>query len=87
MVDTRYAKGFDGLNCYLDGVSENTLRLWLERGMPCRKIGGVILFKLDEVDAWLEGFRVGGPPTYEQPGSERNLKSLIDSCLSEVSYE
>ncbi len=76
-VSPGYAKGFPGLMTYLDGVSENTLRSWFRRGMPHIRIGDVILFKLADVDAWLEKFRVGGT-------SEENEIS-IDDILAEVS--
>lgn len=71
-----YAKGFHGLSMYLGGVSENTLRSWVEKGMPTIKIGDVILFKLADADAWLKKFSINGT-------SEEQEVSL-DDILSEV---
>ena len=39
-------------------VSPETLSKWRQRGEgpPCFKIGGVIVYDLDEIDVWLEEY-------------------------------
>jgi excisionase family DNA binding protein len=46
------------------GVRPRTVRaLRAERGLPCLKIGGKLLrFKRDDIDAWIDRFRVAVPP-------------------------
>lgn len=40
------------------GISIPTLKTWMtEKNLPCYKIGGVIRFRLSEVDLWLEKYR------------------------------
>lgn len=36
------------------GISRATLYRWLDRGLPHHKVGRVVLFDLDEVEAWLK---------------------------------
>ena len=60
-----YIKRFQALSNYLGGVSENSLRSWVKRGMPRIRIGDITLFRLSDVDAWLESFKAGGTFTEE----------------------
>lgn len=34
-------------------VCERTITNWVKRGMPCRKVGGVVLFDPVACDAWI----------------------------------
>jgi hypothetical protein len=50
--------GSTALRAYLGGISNLTLHRWLAQGMPVRRVGprGRMLFKLSEIDAWLDAF-------------------------------
>ncbi len=57
-----------GLAAYC-GLSVRTLRGHLtdpRRPLPCYRIGGKILVRRSEFDAWLGQYRQVGPPTVEQ---------------------
>jgi hypothetical protein len=49
------------VRAYLGGVSAHTIQKWLALGMPCRRVpserGGRLMFKLSEVDAWLDFYQ------------------------------
>lgn len=63
------------------GLSVRTLREWLshpERPLPCYRVGGKILLRRAEVDAWLAGFR--------QVGAQ-DLNALADAMLRELQHE
>jgi excisionase family DNA binding protein len=45
-------------------IKSSTLYLWAAKGeIPCLKIHGLVRFRKDEIDQWLESFR-------EQPNAE-----------------
>lgn len=80
-VSAGYAKGYIGLNAYLGGVAENTLRRWVAQGMPHIKVGDVVLFRLAEVDAWLDQYKSGSSGTLDDPPEK--LSSLVDEIVKE----
>ena len=54
----------DELAAALPGVTKNTLAMWRyeKKGPPYRKLGRIVVYALDEVEAWIEdGAREGGP--------------------------
>ncbi|MDE3019305.1 MAG: helix-turn-helix domain-containing protein [Nitrospirota bacterium] len=43
-------------------MKRSTLYVWVAQGkIPCRKIHGLIRFRPEEIDRWVESF-MGGPP-------------------------
>ena len=41
--------------CDYLGISNNTLDLWIQKGLPSIKIGKTIRFHKDSIDCWLNG--------------------------------
>ena len=41
--------------CDYLGISNNTLDSWIQKGLPCIKIGKTIRFHKDSIDRWLNG--------------------------------
>lgn len=80
-VNTGYAKGYTGLHAYLGGVAENTLRRWVAQGMPSIRVGDVVLFRLADVDAWLDHYKSGSAGTQDDPPEK--LSSLVDEIVKE----
>jgi len=61
-LDERWV-GVDDVAAHL-GVGRDSVYRWIEnRGLPARKVGRLLRFKLSEVDAWVEagGGQVGYP--------------------------
>jgi excisionase family DNA binding protein len=58
--------GVDEVATHL-GVGRDSIYRWIEsRGLPARKVGRLLRFKLSEVDAWVEA---GGGRGSESPRS------------------
>ena len=56
--------GVDDVATHL-GVGKDSIYRWVEsRGLPARKVGRLLRFKLSEVDAWVEA---GGGSDSESP--------------------
>jgi excisionase family DNA binding protein len=51
------------------GVAKDSIYRWVEnRGLPARKVGRLLRFKLSEVDAWVQtGGGEGNRPTEPRP--------------------
>lgn len=67
------------LSAYLN-IKACTLYAWAAQGrIPCLKIHGLVRFRKDEIDQWLEGFR-GQPKAAESPrvrGSAFDIDRVI----------
>jgi len=76
-MDTTKPAGLLGLRelAVYCGLSRNTLRKFIDAdpatALPCYRVGGKILVRKDDFDAWLEAFRSVGRPQLVQ-----NLKEL-----------
>lgn len=56
-------------------IKQKTIYAKVEAGnIPSYRIGGLIRFRLDEIDAWLEGCRKVNKPETEQRKTKRNRK-------------
>ncbi|MGC8718857.1 MAG: helix-turn-helix domain-containing protein [Thermodesulforhabdaceae bacterium] len=55
-------------------VHPNTLRQWLNRGMPHYRFGKRVLVKRSEFDTWMKKFRHG----------TRALQQVLEEVLEEV---
>lgn len=70
------------------GVSRTSLWRWAnERGLPIHRLGGVIRFPADKVEAWLQKHTMGDSSLLSQPVSlasgsvgedERTIKHLLE---------
>ncbi len=62
-------------------VKPSTLYAWAAQGkIPCVKIHGLIRFKSEEIEAWLESFRKmepGKPFVIPKKTGHKNLNALI----------
>lgn len=58
------------------GVGKDSIYRWVEsRGLPARKVGRLLRFKLSEVDAWVEaGGGKGNDSPQSRPGAGRYLR-------------
>ena len=57
------------------GVDDRTLRRWQKNeGLPFARVGGVVLFPVAEVRAWLE----------ERVSAERRAETLAEEILSDL---
>lgn len=71
--------GVDDVAAHL-GVGKESIYRWVEgRGLPARKVGRLLRFKLSEVDAWVDAGsgEVSGPKR-SRPGSGRRLPKKGD---------
>ena len=70
-------------------VKPTTLYSWVAQGkMPALKIHGIIRFRRDDIEAWLEGCQLE-PPTPSRPADRRqhgtdNVDLLIARAKAEV---
>jgi excisionase family DNA binding protein len=67
--------GLAALSAYAS-VSRNTLKKWIEHGMPIYRIGRCIRVKKSEFDKWIQQFRSGT--------SQPDLDSMWDQVMREV---
>jgi excisionase family DNA binding protein len=59
--------GADDVAAHL-GVGKDSIYRWVEgRGLPARKVGRLLRFKLSEVDAWVEAGSGEGERSAEAP--------------------
>ncbi|MEB2344893.1 MAG: helix-turn-helix domain-containing protein [Deltaproteobacteria bacterium] len=69
--------GVDDVAAHL-GVGKDSIYRWVEnRGLPARKVGRLLRFRLSEVDAWVEageGERPAEPPP-PAPAPRRGRRS------------
>jgi excisionase family DNA binding protein len=54
--------GVEGIAEYLSLTVRHVRRLVLERRIPHRKVGSLLRFDIDEVDAWMDTLRRGPEP-------------------------
>ncbi len=75
------------LSAYLN-VKPSTLYAWAAQGkIPCYKIHGLIRFRRDEIEQWLESFRKQGPKLLPKPRNRStplDIDRLIASAKREV---
>ncbi len=69
-------------------VKRSTLYAWAEQGMiPHVKLGRLLRFDPDEIEAWLQKHRVEGIPEPASPGHRHgtdNIDALIATAKAEV---
>lgn len=69
--------GVDDVAAHL-GVGKDSIYRWIERrGLPARKVGRLLRFKLSEVDAWVEagsGEGGGGAEARDRASDARSRK-------------
>lgn len=69
--------GVDDVAAHL-GVGKDSIYRWIERrGLPARKVGRLLRFKLSAVDAWVEagsGEGGGGPQVRDRASAARGRK-------------
>ncbi|MFZ2089656.1 MAG: helix-turn-helix domain-containing protein, partial [Desulfobaccales bacterium] len=58
-------------------VSKNTLKKWVECGMPVYRVGRCVMFKRSEFDQWMQQFRKGTE-------SAEDLDSVWAQVMEEV---
>ena len=57
------------------GIDDRTLRRWQrDEGLPFARVGGAVLFPVDELRAWLA----------ERASGERRVEALADEILREL---
>lgn len=39
------------------GISPRTVKTWRSKGLPACKVGRELMFNIQEVDRWIEGYR------------------------------
>jgi len=55
------------------GVGKDSIYRWVEkRGLPARKVGRLLRFKLSEVDAWVRAGGGGGETRADPGGTSAN---------------
>jgi len=65
--------GVDDVAAHL-GVGKDSIYRWVEkRGLPARKVGRLLRFKLSEVDAWVEAGGGEGNGNELSPGRSEDL--------------
>jgi len=71
--------GVDDVAAHL-GVGKESIYRWVEgRGLPARKLGRLLRFKLSEVDAWVDaGSGEASGSRRSRPGSGRHLPKKGD---------
>lgn len=69
-------------------VKPSTLYAWVAQGkIPFVKIHGLLRFRRDEIEQWLESFRKQGAPALGKPTTRRralDLDRLVASAKREV---
>ncbi|MFQ5514680.1 MAG: helix-turn-helix domain-containing protein [Myxococcota bacterium] len=66
--------GVDDVAAHL-GVGKDSIYRWVEsRGLPARKVGRLLRFKLSEVDAWVEAGSGEGHGPAEPRTPSRNAR-------------
>ena len=66
--------GVDDVAAHL-GVAKDSIYRWVEkRGLPARKVGRLLRFKLSEVDAWVEAGGGEGDRSPERGSHSRGGK-------------
>jgi excisionase family DNA binding protein len=75
-LDERWV-GVDDVAAHL-GVGRDSVYRWVEsRGLPARKVGRLLRFKLSEVDAWVNaGGGEGSGPTKSRPSQTARRKKV-----------
>lgn len=56
-------------------VAKNTLKKWLNDGMPYYKVNRCIRVRVDEFNQWMSRFRVG---------TSKDLDAILDQVMREV---
>lgn len=58
-------------------IKPSTLYAWVAQGrIPCLRIHGLVRFKSEEIEHWLESFRAIGPPAELKAMPERPRRVL-----------
>ncbi|MEQ1845348.1 MAG: helix-turn-helix domain-containing protein [Nitrospira sp.] len=69
------------LSAYLN-VKPGTLYAWAAQGrIPCVKLHGLVRFRRDEVERWVESFRVQ-EPFVTPKGTPRDPKTALDELIA-----
>lgn len=64
-------------------INASTLYAWAAQGrIPCIKIHGLVRFKSEELDRWMESFRVDPTPQQRRSTRSRGPSSELDSLIA-----
>ena len=78
-------------------ISQSTLEKWMQQGLPFYKVGRKVLFRPEEVDAWLQQHQVSNKPDLQdlvngvikklrKGGELVNQGIRVPKCLPNVSH-
>lgn len=70
------------LSEYLN-IKRGTLYAWAEQGkIPCLKLHGLLRFRRDEIEQWLESCRVMSTPDIKCPAPSRGLGPDLEALIA-----
>jgi|GEM_PF-1455663 len=59
-------------------VSPRTIHNWLKSGLKSSRVGGLILIRVQDLDAYLEGFTINDPTNSE------NVERIVSEVMEEM---